>query len=101
EPEAVDVVHVQQPVHAVDLVGAVGAAQLVGDRVLADRDPVVERRRVAVRVRLLGDVGRRGVRVVGAVGGLVGGAGDDEGLHRLPGVVQRFPVTGDPTVVGL
>src|SRR5699024_8350482 len=100
EPVPVDVVHVQQPVHAVDLIGAVGTAQFIGEGVLTDLDVLGQRHRVVTRFERLGDVGGRIGGVVGVVGGLVLGTGDDEGLHRFPGGVERVPVTGQTSVGG-
>ena len=81
--EAVDVVDVQQPVHAVDVGGAVGVLQLGRERVRAHR-----RRRVSsadgywLGWLVLGRVVGRRRRVVDGVGRLVGVAGMMYCLHR-------------------
>src|SRR5690606_11494064 len=93
--EAVGVVDVEQPVHAVDVTGAVRGLQLVRDRVAAHAHARVDRRRVVADAVVLGRVRGRAGRVVERVGRLVGRGRDDVRLHGGPGVVERRPVAGD------
>ncbi len=92
---AVDVVDVLEPVHAVDVVGAVRGLQLARDRVLAHGHARVELRGVLVGQVVLGRVRRRLARVVEGVRGLVGVGGDHVLLHERPRAVELGPVAGD------
>ncbi len=98
--EAVDVVHVDQPVHAVHAGGAVCRLELRGQRVRADLDRRVDL--AADRRVLTGQVGLgRVVRRVGRVVVRLGVVRDDVLVHDLPRLVERRPVLGHPAVLRL
>ena len=98
---AVPVIHVEQPVHGVDVARAVGGLQFGVEWVRTDRDAEIKRRGVAslrwefcgVACRLPGEVA--------AVGRLVLGRRDDVLFKRLHGFLQSRPVAGLPAVGGL
>ena len=98
--EAVPVVGVHDPARRVDVAVAVGRLQLAVERIRADRGRGAERDRVVARGRLLRPVRRGRRRIVATATGLVGVVGNHVLLHVGPRVVERGPVTGDPTVVG-
>ena len=68
--EAVRVVDVEQPVHAVDRAGAVGRLQFAAQRVLAHRHVRLQRRRVLAGQVELGRVLRRAVHAGGRLVGV-------------------------------
>src|SRR5262245_35524894 len=63
-PVAIPVIHVEQPVHAVNLRRAISRAQLNGDGVLAYRDRRIERCRVLAWQVEFGSILRRTRRVI-------------------------------------